>query len=371
MSTNLFISHITSELVAAVNNDFKDNYDYNRFGKLVIPKTPISIRNSLDKTLNKKGYYSNFNNQTFSNKIKDIDFPYSDFFYLYALLEDSFSRDLLVKIVAYRILGHTKIKLPLSNHDFWKNHKRIEDNQDLSNSVTIGFMDLQLPLIDLKFLALPIKMYCSALGINIDFIIKQYELHRGDIDIMAEPGDIVIDAGGCFGDTALYFANLVGKNGKVKVFEFIPNNIVLFRKNIDMNPALSPMIELIEQPLWNHADVEIHFQDNGPASKVAFEYFEAQTGGCMTTTIDEYVSKTGLQKVDLIKMDIEGAETNALEGAKETIKKYRPKLAIALYHSTKDFDSIPRFINELELGYRFFLSHATIYGEETMLFAKV
>ena len=69
-------------------------------------------------------------------------------------------------------------------------------------------------------------------------------------------------------------------------------------------------------------------------------------------------------------MDIEGAEPSALEGAIETIKKFKPKLAIAIYHSMDDFVNIPNWILDLNLGYEIFIDHYTIHAEETVCFAK-
>jgi hypothetical protein len=73
--------------------------------------------------------------------------------------------------------------------------------------------------------------------------------------------------------------------------------------------------------------------------------------------------------VDYIKMDIEGAGFAALEGARETIRKFKPKLAISVYHSLGDFARIPSFLSGIGVPYRFFHSHATIHEEETVLFA--
>ena len=69
-------------------------------------------------------------------------------------------------------------------------------------------------------------------------------------------------------------------------------------------------------------------------------------------------------------MDIEGAETAALEGALNTIRKFRPKLAIAIYHSSRDLVLIPNWIIDLKLDYEIFLGHYTIHSEETICFAK-
>ena len=62
------------------------------------------------------------------------------------------------------------------------------------------------------------------------------------------------------------------------------------------------------------------------------------------TTIDKLSAELSLDRVDFIKMDIEGAERQALEGARETIQRFRPKLAIALEHRPEDLKDIPALI---------------------------
>jgi hypothetical protein len=87
-----------------------------------------------------------------------------------------------------------------------------------------------------------------------------------------------------------------------------------------------------------------------------------------TTTIDETLTRLGLPKVDSIKMDIEGAELDALRGGEASIRKHRPRLTISLYHNPEDIEIIPRYLVSLDLGYRFYLDHHTIYNNETVLF---
>ena len=86
------------------------------------------------------------------------------------------------------------------------------------------------------------------------------------------------------------------------------------------------------------------------------------------TTIDKFCRENNI-KYDFIKMDIEGAEMSALKGGLETIKKYRPQLAISIYHSTSDFTDIPLFLNSVLENYTFKLGHYSYNLTETVLYA--
>ena len=79
-------------------------------------------------------------------------------------------------------------------------------------------------------------------------------------------------------------------------------------------------------------------------------------------------------------MDIEGAEMSALKGAKETIDKYKPKLAICLYHSLcfyhvplEDYWNIPLYLHRLVPEYSFYIRNDSLYNDnlQTVLYAVV
>lgn len=69
-----------------------------------------------------------------------------------------------------------------------------------------------------------------------------------------------------------------------------------------------------------------------------------------------------------LKMDIEGAELMALDGARDTIIKYRPALAIAVYHRPSDIWSIPKKILQFYEGYKIYLRHYTESIYETVMY---
>jgi len=76
-----------------------------------------------------------------------------------------------------------------------------------------------------------------------------------------------------------------------------------------------------------------------------------------------------LGKVSLIELDIEGSEIEALTGMKKTIQKYRPKLAICVYHKISDYIEIPKLILNINPQYTLFFRQHSCYYEESVLYA--
>lgn len=86
------------------------------------------------------------------------------------------------------------------------------------------------------------------------------------------------------------------------------------------------------------------------------------------STIDKFCNERNVFP-DLIKMDIEGAELSALKGGIKTIKKYRPQLAISIYHSNDDFINIPLYLHNNLENYKYALGHYSPSLSETVLYA--
>ena len=90
-----------------------------------------------------------------------------------------------------------------------------------------------------------------------------------------------------------------------------------------------------------------------------------------TITIDDFVAEQLLQKVDLIKMDIEGAERLALQGAVQTIQRWKPKLAIPIYHREDDYLIISELISKILPSYKMYMAHHSPHFSETVLYCAV
>lgn len=361
------------KIVESLVNDFGvENFDEYRFGKYstYLEQNSLGVLDKLKKIIKTIIGYQTPKSRFIENAL-DLIQPYEDSISVIWNKIGEFDKEILVSLIAYRTLGYTKIKLARNNQEYWDAIKKAKQLANIEDTYDPHFMHFILEKFDLNPIGYNVKLYFSEIAIAIDFIIEQYALKRGGKKIIsADEGDVVLDIGGCWGDTALYFASKVGENGKVYSFEFIPDNIKLFNINTSLNENLLPRINLIQQPVYNEPNVPIYFKDNGPGSSVQFQPFDGQSGETITTTIDSFVNEKKLSNVDFIKMDIEGAEMSALEGGIETIRKFRPKLAIAIYHSLDDFFNIPNWILALGLDYEIYIDHYTIHAEETICFAK-
>jgi FkbM family methyltransferase len=287
---------------------------------------------------------------------------------IYRRLGDRYSKNVLLELYLQRIFRFEEYKSFRNNSRYWEERATAEKLVDPKvESMRLENLGWHLNYLDLRPIGFPLGLYDSPVGVDLTFVKEQYRYVRDGVRVEVEPGDVSIDGGSCWGDTALYMAEKGGPNGKVFAVEFVPNNVAILKKNLALNPSLEARVEVVENPLWETSGKRLYMLDRGPASRV-YETQEPGTTAIDTLSIDDLVAQRGLQKVDFIKMDIEGAELPSLKGAIETIKRFRPKLAICVYHRPQDWLEISRFVESLGLGYKMYLDHFTVFAEETVLF---
>ncbi len=161
------------------------------------------------------------------------------------------------------------------------------------------------------------------------FIVK--DIQRYERFYKVAEGNIVIDAGANEGVLSLIYSKKVKKSGKVFSFEPDSINLKRFRANVKLNENVSN-IYVLEKALWNITD-EIYFYEAGNVASSVFPGKEKMKQKSISSiTIDDFVHSRNIEKLDFVKMDIEGAEIEALKGAVNSLAKFRPHLAIASYH---------------------------------------
>lgn len=299
---------------------------------------------------------------------------------LYDVLRDAHSRNILVLTALYALLGHRLVKFPYYGPDNIPQRRELARRHacrppfpKMRATLEAHEFDqgCRLRLYAFSYGGIRLMLYATAEFLYTLFYNNTYRYARGSMRIDVEPGDCVLDCGACYGDTALMFALKTGPRGRVLSFEPHPLLSVLWKYNVGLNPALAPRLELLKKGV-GEAEAEAAFVLNGPGS-----HQEGTFGDCkgsakiVVTDIDRVVRERDLLKVDFIKMDVEGAELSALRGAEKTIRRFRPKLAVCVYHKPEDYTTIPAFIHSLGLGYAFYLEHHYVNEWETVLYARV
>jgi FkbM family methyltransferase len=184
----------------------------------------------------------------------------------------------------------------------------------------------------------------SALLTAEDKIYKDYF----DMDIFkCGPGEVLVDMGSFIGDTVKDYILSYGKKYKrIYCYEITPSTFEELKHNLGYLPDV----------VFRHKGVSdkrgiMYIADDRKSSSNAL----SEKGGIAveTVAIDEDIT----EPVTFIKMDIEGAEQKALLGCASHIKNDRPKLAISVYHNNEDIWNIPRMIEEICPGYRFYLRY--------------
>ena len=209
--------------------------------------------------------------------------------------------------------------------------------------------------------------------------------------IQISAGEIFADCGGYTGDTVLEFirrANSAGV-GYSNIYSFEPG-----QKNYLQaveNTAIYPNVTIIPKGLWS-SETELEYFENSDSLGSSF-MGKAQSlfmglgqiglmsvaqpgdprGTAFTvpvTTLDSFFAgKPDSELPTFIKMDIEGSEKEALIGARDIIRRVKPKLAICAYHKPEDVYSLPQTIMKIRNDYRFALRHYTQGWAETVLYA--
>jgi FkbM family methyltransferase len=194
-------------------------------------------------------------------------------------------------------------------------------------------------------------------------MLEQYKLD-GAVD--PQPGWTALDCGAYMGETALWLAQKLGPAGTVVAVEPGVESRTALTENLMRNASPS-MADMRVCPLAVGERSESRRFVAGAGSASTFN--DAGTTTVEVATIDDLVAQEHLSQVDLIKMDIEGAEVDALKGARGTLQRFAPALAICVYHKPRDLPDVVTLLHEIQPAYQLYLSHKAPVLGETVLFA--
>jgi len=179
-------------------------------------------------------------------------------------------------------------------------------------------------------------------------------------ELMLNKNETYIDCGAS-GTSIDWFLRKCPKYKQIIAFEPDSKLFEILKERFGNNPQIT----LINAGVFD-TNGEILFSNTGDGSSHVITDNKQDNIICriQTKTIDSL----GLERVSFIKMDIEGAELNALKGAEKTILKDKPKLAICIYHSLEDMISIAEYIHKLIPEYKLYVRQYN-FITETVLYA--
>lgn len=158
--------------------------------------------------------------------------------------------------------------------------------------------------------------------------------------------ETIIDLGAYDGDTIREFTDFT--SGRYKHIYALEPDAKNYKKLIK-NTADMENITLFNMGAWDKKDILILDKKAGRNSKLSSNGIPVNV-----TDIDSLIE----DDVTVIKMDIEGAELHALDGAKKTIQKNGPKLYVCAYHRNEDLFSLPIKILQINENYKIYFRHS-------------
>ena len=223
--------------------------------------------------------------------------------------------------------------------------------QEIKNElIGMGFLEKDINIVT--------AFQCARDGVKL--FVPQY--FDNTIIPASNKNEVFVDAGCLNFSTSLDFIKWCdGEYKKIVAFE--------------PNPAQHPICienangvknaEIYQKGVW-HENAELCFSVGVHPGGAKISLEDSNEMKISTVSIDNVLNG---EEATFIKMDVEGAELNALKGARETILRYKPKLAICVYHKPEDIWEIPSYILSLNSSYKLYLRHYSLVTAETVLYA--
>ena len=196
------------------------------------------------------------------------------------------------------------------------------------------------------------------LDVDISKIVSNEQEAYFDKEVSLSEKEVFIDCGGYTGDTALQFiSESKGQYQKLIVFEPEVCKEMIIQENLK-----GYAYELYQCGAWSSSGV-LKFSARGDSASYIAENGQIEIP---VKALDDVVLK---DHPTFIKMDIEGAEVEALKGSRRIIEECRPKLAICIYHRPEDLFEIPLLIREMREDYRLLVRQYSNSRFETVCYA--
>jgi FkbM family methyltransferase len=238
----------------------------------------------------------------------------------------------------------------------WKTESFLAKKRDVQGRLRVVARDEKLGLVQVE--APSRKFWVRSRGQHMDgqelvgLLLAEREFNVETVTAArVRRGDVVVDVGahiGVFTDFAL-----LNGAAKVVLVEPDPVNVECLRRNFAAEIAGGRVV-LIPEGAWSSRgslEFSLGLANSGTGSMVTREV-GAKTIPVPVRPIDEILAEAGIGQVNFIKMDIEGAETEALKGARQTIAEWKPRIMLDANHRADDYKALPALVQSMQSGYR-------------------
>ncbi len=197
---------------------------------------------------------------------------------------------------------------------------------------------------------------------NLDYLagISEPDLYFNPTLLHFSEHETFVDCGAYTGDTVVRF-HAFTKGQYERIYAFEPN--MQYHDVMERETGHVQNLHIIKKGLWDRRDILRFESERGSMSGI-------DENGMTSVEVDRMDAMLTDAPVSFIKMNIEGAEYNALSGASSIIRRYAPKLAISVYHRPDDLIRIPSLIRGCNPGYRFSLRTHSPGSGLTVLYAQ-
>ncbi|WP_295161500.1 FkbM family methyltransferase [uncultured Brachyspira sp.] len=303
-------------------------------------------RKTVNKTFSKEEIEKIENSDSFIKAIKNE--RDNSFEIFYNMLEEEYSKNLFKKIVKYRYI------LSFHRDSFTDIKEKIK--------LSIKYGAINIFSWGIKRFLFSLQKYKYPKEIENFLLFYIFGLEQYNIKNIFEVNNesVIFDIGAWKGDTAYFFSKKCSLGAKIYAFEPDKNaydTLKIIKEKYKLNNVI------LENMLFSSKNEAIDFVSMTPNTPIV---------KMNAVTVDEFVESNNFNKIDYLKMDVEGAEINILKGSVNTIKKFRPSLAVAVYHGgelfMEDFYKIPIFIKNITENYNYYIRTFSPWGGETILF---
>jgi FkbM family methyltransferase len=281
------------------------------------------------------------------------------------LLEDEVSKLLFDAMLTLRCSSYGQFYYPRIDFDDFVTV--VSEKPFDSKELPLDYLGLPLRLFELKLQhpPSPLTIVSTKAQINLLNSYRQYFIKRGLVEWTPVAGDVVLDCGACIGEISALIAGLVGIHGEVHLFDPIPLHARYCELQASLNPTIAHVLIMNLLAVGDASREATGLRSDSSSISpggLAIDSFSM-------TSLDDYVINRKLSRVNLIKMDIEGAEMAALEGATQVIKEFKPRLAISTYHKPEDLWEIPHKLKAQNSNYKLFFGHHSPTQWESVYYA--